>query len=477
MPRRLLLSTAAALLAASPAFAAEIAVPPGGPGSVALTIHGNHTALVRETRAVTLPAGESDLAFPEVPGTADATSVRLAPADDGASMLVLERSLAADVPNLRRLLELSVGREIGLLVADQGADAPPRRATATVLSVTEDVVLEMDGAIRIGLPGDVVLDSLPEGLRPSPTLLASVETETAGPRSLALTYLAGGLGWSADYTLDVTAAMDGADLAGWATLTNTSGRTFTDAALTLAAGQVAVASHDDQFGGRGIMRADMEMAASMAPAPKAEAQGGQHFYPLKRPVTLAHRQTRQVALAHAPDIAVTARHVVPAVPHPGLYVDPGAEDTPVHASRHLVLTNTTDTGLGVPLPAGVVRVYQAGPDGGPRFLGADRIDHLAVGGEAILTLGEDFDVTAERRRTAYRRLGDRLVETDHTVTLLNGKPDRDIEVRVEATLPGDWAILDESADHERVTARRVVWTVPVPASGEVTLSYTVRTQY
>jgi len=477
MPRRLLLSAVASLLAATPAFAAEIAVPPGGPGSVTLTVHGDDTALVQETRAVGLPAGESDLAFPDVPSTADASSVRLASADEGAPLVVLERSLAADVPSLRRLLELSVGQEIGLLVADQGADAPPRRATATVLSVAEDVILEMDGNIRVGLPGQVVLDALPEGLRASPTLLATVETPSAGSRTLALTYLAGGLAWSADYTLDLTASMEGADLAGWATLTNTSGRTFQDARITLAAGQVATAAYQDDMGGMVMMRAEMARAVPMPDAPKAEAQGGLHFYPLERPVTLAHRQTRQVALAHAPGITVTARPVVPATGHPGLYLDQGAENTPVHAARRLVLTNTAEAGLGLPLPAGVVRVYQAGPDGAPRFLGADHVDHLAVGGEATLTLGEDFDITADRRRTAFRRLGDRLVETEHAVTLRNGKPDRAVEVRVESLVPGDWEILTESIAHELESAHRIAWTVPVPARGEVTLTYTVRTKY
>jgi len=475
--RRLLLSTAVALTSTLsvplPASASEIAVSPGGPGSVALTILGDATALVSETRNVDLPAGESNLAFPDVPKTADATSVRLAPAEGAAPLLVLERSLAADVPNQRRLLELSVGQEIGVLMDDQGAEAPPHRVPATVLSVAEDVILQMADGIHVGLPGPLVLDALPEGLRATPTLLATVQTETAGKRDLTLTYLADGLTWSADYTLDLDATTDQADLAGWATLTNTSGRTFTDARVTLGAGTVATASNDDM--GRVMMsRAE---AMPMAATPKAEAQGGLHFYPLERPVTLAHRQTRQVALVQAPNITVTPRLEIQAVAYPGLYTEQRAENPSVHATRRLVLDNTEAVGLGLPLPAGVVRVYQPGPDGSPRFLGADHINHVAVGEDAILTLGEDFDVTADRRRTAYRRLGDRLVETEHAVTVRNGKPDQAVDVQIEAKLPGDWEILGESAKHEPITAHSVQWTVTVPAASEAKLTYTVRTEY
>jgi hypothetical protein len=124
-----------------------------------------------------------------------------------------------------------------------------------------------------------------------------------------------------------------------------------------------------------------------------------------------------------------------------------------------------------------VRVWQPGSDGLPRFLGADRVDHLAVGGEADLALGTDFDVTAERRRTDFRRIGERVTESEHEITLRNAKPDRAVSVEVEAVLPGDWTLLSESTPHRKETAERVVWTVEVPADGEATLRYAVRTRF
>ncbi|MQX37381.1 DUF4139 domain-containing protein [Roseospira navarrensis] len=456
------------------ATAAEIEVPPGGPGSVALTIH-DRTTVVAEQRSASLPAGESVLAFPDVPSGADAASVRLRAAGRAPdAFLVLERALSADVPNRHRLLELSVGREIGLLIDDQGADAPPRRTTARVLSVAEDVILEMDGDIRVGLPGDLVLDRLPEGLRPSPTLLATVRADAGGPADLALTYLTGGLGWTADYTLDLDAAMTGGDLTGWATVTNSSGRSFRDARLTLAAGTVNTGG-----GGRGMAEMDQRagmVAAAMPPPPSPQAQGGLHFYPIDRPVDLAHRQSKQLALVNAPGLTVEPRFVIPDTGS-SVYGSPRVDETRLHARRHLVLSNTDDAGLGRPLPAGTVRVWQPGPDGAPRFLGADRIGHTAVGTEATLALGTDFDVTAERRRLDFRRIGERVTETEHAVVLRNGKPDQAVRVTVEADLPGEWTLLSQSRESVRESASRVTWTVEVPPEGEERLTYTVRTRF
>ncbi|KAA5605251.1 DUF4139 domain-containing protein [Roseospira marina] len=461
--------------AAPPADAAEIAVPAGGPGSVALTVH-NGTAVVRERRPASLPAGESVLAFPDVPDGADATSVRLTVSGgDAGSLRVLERALSADVPSQQRLLELSVGQEIGLLIHDQGPDAPPRRATARVLSVAEDVVLEMDGAIRVGLPGELVLDSLPEGLRASPTLLATVATEAGGDETLDLTYLTSGLNWQADYALDLGDSLSGGDLRGWATVTNTSGRSFDDAHLTLAAGTV------NTGGGGGArpemaMRSDSLAMAAMPATPAPQAQGGLYFYPVERPVSLAHRQTKQVALVDAPGVTVTPRYVIPA-PSPEVYANARTDEDEVNAARWLVLTNTEDAGLGRPLPAGTVRVWQAGPDGAPRFLGADQIGHTAVGAEATLRLGTDFDITAERRRLAFRRIGERVTESEHEIVVHNGKSDQPVTVTVQADLPGDRTLLSESHERTRESANRVAWTLEVPAEGETRLTYAIRTQF
>lgn len=465
-------AVAVAVFAGTAGAAAEdIAVPPGGPGSVALTVH-NGTAVVAETRPATLPAGQSVVAFPDVPAGADAASVRLTAA--GGDLVVLERALSADVPNRRRLLELSVGETIGVLVRDQGADAPPRRVEARVLSVAEDVILEMEGAIRVGLPGDLVLDSLPQGLRASPTLLATVAVEAAGPRDLALTYLTSGLDWSVDYTLDVTDALDGGALTGWATVSNTSGRSFREARLTLAAGTINPGGGGPEL----VMmdsRAEMAMAA-MPPVPVAQAQGGLHFYPIDRPISLDHRQSKQLALVNAPDITVVPRYVIPAAGH-DRYGSPRSADETLHARRELVLANTEDAGLGRPLPSGTVRVWQPGPDGAPRFLGADGIGHTAVGTEATLALGTDFDVTAERRRLDFRRIGDRVTETGHAVTLRNAKADRPVSVIVQADFPGEWTLLAESHASTRQSATRVTWTVDIPPEGEARLSYSVRVAF
>jgi len=464
----------------------EIVVAPGDAGTTALVVYEGGTAVVQERRRVSLPAGLSNLAFPEVPTGADAASLRLWATEDGGeggAMVVLARSLAADVPNRHRLLELSVGREVIVLVDDQGEGAPPRAVPATVLSVAEDVVLRMDGGIRVGLPGEVVFPDLPAGLRTTPTLLATVQAAEAGPRTLALSYLTSGLSWAADYTLDVSEDMTRGGLNGWATITNNSGRTFRDVRLTLSTGTVQVVSRSPSGPPQPMMMAAgraVMAEADMAPAPMPQGQGGLYFYPVERPVSLAHRQTRQVALMRAPDIGLAPRFVIPD-PGTAPYTRQSFARDPVEAERALRLENTGESGLGQPMPAGIVRVWQPGPHGVPRFLGSDRLRHLPIGEHADLNLGTDFDIRATYTRTAFREIArwkDRVeTESSHRVALTNAKADQTVTVIVEATLPGDWSIVEQSHPHERISDSRVMWTITVPPSDEVVLTHTAKARF
>jgi hypothetical protein len=468
---------------------AETAVPPGGAGSTALIVYEGGNAVVRETRSVTLPAGETDLAFPEVPGSADASSLRLrAVGEGGADVTVLTRSLAADLPTQRRLLELSVGKPVTVLIRDQGEGAPPRAVPATVLSVAEDIVLRMEDGIHVGLPGDVVFESLPKGLRTSPTLLATVNAGSEGPRTLALSYLTGGLSWFTDYTLDVSRDMDRGDLTAWATVSNTSGRSFEGARLTLSTGTVSIVSRQPtpmaepmvmmESVGRGMVDADLAKMASM-PAP--QGQGGLYFYPIERPVSIAHRQTRQVALVQAPGIDVEPRLVIPDLGTGPYRHESFAIDDPIEAERSLRIRNEEANGLGQALPAGIVRVWQPGPHDVPRFLGSDHIDHLAVGASATVDLGKDFDVRARYKRLSFEETrlwkDQRETKTSHEMTLTNAREDEAVTVEVEARLPGTWDIMEESHPHEALSDSRVRWVIEIPAGGEVVLTHAAKAKF
>ena len=132
---------------------------------------------------------------------------------------------------------------------------------------------------------------------------------------------------------------------------------------------------------------------------------------------------------------------------------PDQREWPQPVQVRLSFANTAAAGLGVPLPAGIVRVYEGGED--EVFLGESRVPATPDGERVTLTLGRAFDVTARRTLTDFRREGARgeIVETAHRIALQNAKGVA-VTVEVVENLQGEWRVLEESQPHTRRPSRR-----------------------
>lgn len=104
-------------------------------------------------------------------------------------------------------------------------------------------------------------------------------------------------------------------------------------------------------------------------------------------------------------------------------------DAPV--SVLLEVENSEAKGLGRPLPGGTVRVLAPDAGGALRLAGEDIIGHTP----------------------------------------------RDETVRVIESVPGDWRLVRSSLPGQKVDATTLRFEVPVPAGGESTLTYRVRSRW
>ena len=199
-----------------------------------------------------------------------------------------------------------------------------------------------------------------------------------------------------------------------------------------------------------------------------------HLYAIEKPVTLADRQTKQLALLSANSIVVdtdlVSRSDVFTARGPML-----GQQRSSQATRSLVFENSDEEGLGTPLPAGTVRVYGQDSSGALQLLGEDGVGHTPTGQDVQFTLGRDFDVTVVREQLEFLRASDRITITSNRITVSNGK-DLPETVRLVEGLQGDWEIVEESAPHSKVLGE-AEWTVEVPAGGEVQVEYRVRVRF
>lgn len=251
---------------------------------------------------------------------------------------------------------------------------------------------------------------------------------------------------------------------------NDSGADYPDARLRLVAGDV------NQASGGGAQRLyrnqDVAMAEAAPAPPEQQAAGEYHLYAYPQRVTLRDGQVKQLALFRARDVPFDTEYRIEG--GRGIYTNRYDEPQPEPVTARLLFDNDTASGLGEPLPGGVVRIYRAGGEAG-LFLGEARIPDTPEDGDVRVTLGRVFDVRAERRQTDYVRINqpDNTFETAHEIALTNAK-DEAVTVIVTENVPGDWTMLEESHPHAKVTAGRAEWRIEVPAGGEAVLSYRVR---
>jgi hypothetical protein len=265
------------------------------------------------------------------------------------------------------------------------------------------------------------------------------------------------MGWHAEYVALVDENDAALELSAWVSLDNRSGASFEDATLQLVAGDVhrAPQPRPHEFDGRA---STMTMAKEQV---EAESFFEYHLYTYDRKVTIKDRQTKQLTLfptAEVGEVEKTYRYA---------------------GGRNVLVTlefeNAEAVGLGLALPAGTVRVYKADSRGNTQLVGEDRIEHTPRDERVELTMGNAFDIVAERKVIENRQVAARVSEQDVEVEIRNRK-DEPVVVYVEERTWGDWELVTATHVWERESAQKLVFTVPVDARGTTALEFTLRTR-
>ena len=193
--------------------------------STGLTIYPDNLGFVRETRTIDVPAGVVDLRFFGVSDMIIPQSAVL----ESFEGLRLEGNFDSDLISPAKLINRSVGevmtiRRVNpvtgaatLVRAELVSAALDASGHTSAVFSTADWV---EGYQCSGLAEALVLSNLPDDLHSVPVLSTRVVSETAGPKEITLTYMTRGLGWAADYRMDVEEGSDEVGLLGWLTLTN-----------------------------------------------------------------------------------------------------------------------------------------------------------------------------------------------------------------------------------------------------------------
>jgi len=441
-------------------------------------------ALVRLDRDLEFTRGRGMMRLADVAALIDPTTVQFLSLTDPAGTKVLEQNFQFDLVSQDKLLSRYVDRPVS--VEQQQGDGV-KLVEGTLLSSNDGLVLRgTDGQIHaLREWSNMRFGELPGGLITRPTLEWDVLSAKGGTQRARISYQTGGITWWADYNLIFSEGADAnsgfVDVGAWVSLLNQSGARYQDAKLKLIAGDVNRVEPEAK-----AMRGRIYEMAVMADAPAGFEEKSffeYHLYTLGRPATIANNSTKQIELFEsATRVPAKKRLVYYGADLQGHYGAPMMDrefgpSSNTKVDVWLAFRNDKSSGMGMPLPAGRVRVSQLDKaDGSLEFIGEDRIDHTPKDEDVRVKLGTAFDVVGERRQTDFAlNSKGRVMEEAFEIKIRNHK-EQAVEVIVRENLYrwSQWTLLSHSAPPEKKDARTVEFPVRVAANGEAVVTYRVR---
>jgi hypothetical protein len=467
----------------------------------ALTIYNQDFAVVRDTVPLDLKAGENTVNYSEATAHVEPDSVILRDPSGEHSFQILEQNYRNDPVSQDLLLSLFEGKTIDFEMRDRNGQRYTikgkivrsgyvphysamnsygyeyQQQQMTMASEAGQPIIEVDGQMRFGLPGQPLFPDLGDDTILKPTLNWLIESDNAGKFDAEVGYITGGFTWEADYNLVSPEKSDNVDLIGWVTIDNQSGKTFQNAKIKLMAGDVNRVQPPMAFAMRTAMLAG---GGGGAPPVSEKAFDEFHLYTLERPTTLRDRETKQVEFVHAESIQSKTIYVYDGAnlsPYQGW--DNGTPEYGTQSNKKVRVmrefSNSESNHLGIALPKGKLRFYRRDADGQLEFVGEDEIDHTPKDETIRVTTGNAFDLVGERKQTNFRvDQNNHQADESFEIRLRNHKKEP-VTIRVVEHLYrwNNWEITAHSDDFAKRDSQTIEFNAPVDPNEEKVVTYSV----
>jgi len=423
--------------------------------SLNVTIYNDDLGVIRDLRTLDLKKGASEVKVTDVADRIDMTSVHIKL--DGN---VIEQNFQYDLVSFLKVLQKYIDKEIELINDNT-------IISGTLLSATTNqiVIKKKDGGLLM-LPKidsyQISVGSLPEGLITKPTLVWQLISNKSGKQDVEISYQTSGMSWSAEYVAVLDEKDSKIDLNSWVSLTNNSGTSYPDAYLKLVAGDVnrVKAYNKEMSRAKGYDLAEVMMVTE--PQFQEREFFDYHIYDLQRQTTLANNETKQISLFEASDIKINKKY---------RYNSSGSANNG-KADVIIEFENKKENNLGMPLPAGKVRVYKKDAKS-LEFVGEDMISHTPKEEMLKLKIGQAFDIVIEEVETDSKQISKNTWDRTYKVTLKNRK-NEDIEIEVQRSVWGAAEVLESSIEYKKKDANNILFNVPVKKGQELEFTYKIR---
>mgnify|MGYP001063863363 CR=1 FL=1 len=438
---------------------------------VEVTVYNSNLALVKDVRDIKLNVGRVSLRFMDIASRINPKSVQIKSLSQPKKLEVLEQNYEYDLMSYSKLMDKYIGKKVKLLRRNEFKETSEIVQAILLSNNNNQPIYKIDNEIYLGYSGRVILPEIPENLIATPTLVYLLDNKTDKEHKIQVSYLTNDMNWSADYVMVVSLDDKSSDLNGWVTINNRSGATYRDAKLKLIAGEV------HRLEGEKLQRIYAAKAGSQTPKPqfKEEEFFEYHIYTLNRRSNIKNNQEKQIQLLESTNIPVKKELIV--YGNQGYFTRRYTEKIPKQdVFVYINFKNSKSNKMGIPLPAGTIRIYKPDKENALQFIGEDRIDHTPIDEEVKIRVGKAFDVVCERVQTDYERISDKVYEIEWEISIRNHKKE-EVEVGLIEPLFGDWKIIKSNVQYKKIDAHTIRFNVQVPSNGEIKVNYRVRVSF
>ncbi len=389
--KKLSLSITSLLFLSTSLFSSSLSTEPS---ASSLIVYNGGIGLVHEERELTLNRGDREILYRDVASTieTDSVSVKLP-----SSVTLFSQQYCFDRLTMSKLLDAHIGKSVEV-----------DNKSVTLLSHEQNgaIIKDENSSIYMIKNKNITFKSIPNSLITKPSLIWNIDAKKTIKSTMSIDYLIKNLSWKSDYILNLRA--NRANLSGWITIDNRSGKAYKETDLYVLAGDINRAVPQ---------RIERRYAKSMAimdsaPAVSHRAYEGYHFYTIPFKVDLANNEKTQIKFITKESIPIK-RNYSTRVSNP-LYL--------YSEIKHSVTQAIEIEKLDFPLPKGIVRTYSK-LNSQNILLGESRLAHTPKDTTIKLTLGKNFDLKV-KESIESRSDDKRYLEASVLYTLKNSSNEK-----------------------------------------------------
>ena len=420
--------------------------------SRSLTIYKDNFAVIKEPIIWNLKSGSNTTSFSNISKNLLFDS----PALNIEGVQVLSQTLNKNFSSTDSFLKNSIGSPVEIIPTSgsrtEGLLMDINSSSISVKTSKGLVIFQRSQLLSITLKSNSVQDKF------TPEIVWEIISTEEKSVNAELTYISSGFSWKPIYILTINGDDSSALLSVNAEVSNNSNISLFATSLSVVEGNVPLNSSSK--------KASYQMMESRSAMDTRSSLGDFYIFDIGSNLKLDSMQSIQLPLMESRQITYDKKYVFENSER-----DQGDEPLSIEVS----FENSASNNLELPLPSGILFLYEKDEFNSMRFIGRNSLKQLYKGSVAILDGGKAFDIIGKRRILNFDRQS-KSEESTISLQILNTS-DKSIKVKAVEKIFGDWVIKESSSMYIKEDASTIYFPLEIEPGQSELITYTYKKEW